>query len=177
MRFLKLRKLQLLLLLAAILTWGGGVYLISLDDSNFRLEDIANRQGGKVVRTTESRVWGTSWLPSCALTKWLRPVTEIDFSNTGLNDETMYWICRNGFHLEQIVIDGNPEVSDESVVHINKLSNVKSLSIQGTSINSDLISIATKPNYNASDYMQIVFILGFLLTLLSFAFSIVKRDG
>ena len=79
--------------------------------------------------------------------------------------------------MEQIVIDGNPEVSDESVVHINKLSNVKSLSIQGTSINSDLISIATKPNYNASDYMQIVFILGFLLTLLSFAFSIVKRDG
>lgn len=163
--FLQRKKPKYLAFLAFLFIFGAFTQLHSLDAHNHGLRKLVPRSGGTFKRATANRGWFANVLPYGSLTKWLRPVVEVDLTDADINDETLHWVVHNGPYLEKLILDGNPNVTNKSVEQLNKLQNLKELSTKGTKISHPIV--ANPSAFNATHYMPYMFGLVFFFGLTS----------
>jgi len=86
------------------------------------LRRLVPRSGGTLKHATANRGWFANVLPYGSLTKWLRPVVEVDLTDADINDETLHWVVHNGPYLEKLILDGNPNVTNKSAYCCQSIS-------------------------------------------------------
>jgi hypothetical protein len=107
------------------------------DRDNMRIESIVKSKGGQTYRKTNRKE--PSILPEYTwFTQWQHPVAEIDLTACNVTDQDVAEICGlAGKDLKILILDDNPNITQESVRHIDRLRTLDSISIKGTSISNE----------------------------------------